>query len=367
MKRLSLSLLFLFLAELLPAQTLINTMFFNYRNNQWELSARNDYHFDQQGRDSVQEYWQWRAGAFQANQRTRRHYNANGEMDTLVRARWDGQAYYDQFRESHFYTGSRLDSTIDEMRTTANFYNNNRYSYTYNSGQQELSRLHSAYSGAWEQRGLDSSYYNAAGQLQVRRSFLIDTATANWNPRSEHHYQYDAGGRLSQVTNFRMTPLGYDTNSINLYIYDSFGLLLEERLILTLNGFDPTTRTRYLYLPNGDFDTLYYESLMWNTTNTWNSSLKVAYTYSNSPGVSLAEEDLEIQIYPNPSSSLVFLDQLPSGPKHISIISNEGRLVRSWKSGQNRECLDISAWRPGLYFIRIETQLGLWLRPFIKS
>jgi hypothetical protein len=75
--------------------------------------------------------------------------------------------------------------------------------------------------------------------------------------------------------------------------------------------------------------------------------------------------NLKIAIYPNPAYGLINI-QAASVIKNIGIYDLQGRLIdTSTINNQNTE-LNISALKPGVYFLSIDTQTGTVFKKFIK-
>lgn len=71
-----------------------------------------------------------------------------------------------------------------------------------------------------------------------------------------------------------------------------------------------------------------------------------------------------IHVYPNPAHDFININSMKNG--NIKILDDQGRIVYSKKTLNNKSTLDISHLVTGIYFIRIETEDGVKQTKFIK-
>ncbi len=71
-----------------------------------------------------------------------------------------------------------------------------------------------------------------------------------------------------------------------------------------------------------------------------------------------------VTLHPNPATSFVFLQ---SSENITSIVAYEtnGRVVRMWTANSDRECVSVSDFESGIYFIRVETNSNNYVRKLI--
>lgn len=353
------------------AQSLINQISFRFKDSQWETSSRTDFYYDRNGNDSLDEYLVYfqNLGTFQKRQLRHHYFNPTGRMDSLLRERWEGipGAYVPRFRQlNHFNNQGLLDTTLELMNTTGNWFMDGRTSYSYNSANAELRRTFEYHTNAiWEPVSLDSSFYDSQGQLERKRSYSYDSL-GNLYLSRERHYKYDINGKIDRIIHFRQLSSGWDSNSVEQYIYAPNGILSEERYILILPGsHNPTTRKLYTYLANGAIDTTYFSSLMWDSTNTWITNSKVGYTYSNNP-VNIEEYFSAIEIYPNPVEDLLSLNNMPLKEKRICLRSLDGLLIRQFTIQERSFKLPTSYLKPGVYLLQLNIGELTYFRNIIK-
>lgn len=290
-------------------------------------------------------------------------------MDSLLRERWEGipGAYVPRFRQlNHFNNLGLLDTALEVMNTTGAWFTDGRTSYFYNSANAEFLRIYEYHNGAiWEPVSIDSSLYDSQGRLATKKTYSYDSLGNTYLSR-ERHYKYDNNGNIDRVIHFRELTAGWDTNSIEQYIYSPNGILSEERYILMLPGsHNPTTRKLYTYLGNGAIDTTYFSSLMWDSTNTWITNSKVAYTYSNSP-VSIEDYFSKIEVYPNPTKNFLKLSNMPLKEKRINLRSLNGILIKEFKTTNTDVNLSITDLKPGVYLLQLSIGELSYFRNIIK-
>ena len=73
------------------------------------------------------------------------------------------------------------------------------------------------------------------------------------------------------------------------------------------------------------------------------------------PGVNLDDAERVIAVYPNPTSSLLYLEGLNQG-EMIRVFSLDGQLLMSQMAGAVNTSLDLSALQTGVYLLQINTE-----------
>ncbi len=73
----------------------------------------------------------------------------------------------------------------------------------------------------------------------------------------------------------------------------------------------------------------------------------------------------EIQVYPNPSSGIFHVKEL-SGKSTLQIIDFQGRVLQNSIVNDSQTTLDLSAYPPGMYLLKIENTNGFFVKKLNK-
>jgi hypothetical protein len=105
-----------------------------------------------------------------------------------------------------------------------------------------------------------------------------------------------------------------------------------------------------------------YTVVVHNSNGCTSESLPFAYVW-----VGLEESTTagNFEVYPNPTSTMIYLDVAQSS--EIEILNIEGQLLRSINNVQDHTSIDISGFARGLYFIRVINKNGIAVKKFVKN
>lgn len=72
-----------------------------------------------------------------------------------------------------------------------------------------------------------------------------------------------------------------------------------------------------------------------------------------------------VAIYPNPASA--YLEIEITQPATIEVTTLQGRLIKAMRLSSGRTSTDISFLPEGIYFLKVKTEQGIWIKKFIKE
>lgn len=158
------------------------------------------------------------------------------------------------------------------------------------------------------------------------------------------HFAFNFGGAGSSANNI-CAGLIVDKQN-NFYITG--------QLYGTNADFDPSPTNQLLLSSIGQNDC--FVAKYDNSGNLWkNSTTSINNQFEN---------NLSINIFPNPTKNIIFVNGLKENTK-ISIYDLNGKLVFN-KQITNKQ-IDISSFQNGIYAIKIETEKGIITRKFVKQ
>lgn len=161
----------------------------------------------------------------------------------------------------------------------------------------------------------------------------------------------------AKMTYALSAPRGFDYNQLNS-THQTLALWLSNKFGTALNTAHYFTAMEYV----GDAQRIQIDTLM--QVGTLHSSLEICRTglanYNSNAGkdepststasVSLEKEE-EILVYPNPSSTKLFLQNLPEDLSKIQLHNTLGEVV--FQSAKANDFIDVSTLTPGLYILEI--------------
>lgn len=126
---------------------------------------------------------------------------------------------------------------------------------------------------------------------------------------------------------------------------------------------DSTDAPNLMMWSNGD---LFVGGSTWNADEQRN---KLLVKYSFVPE-NINEESLDnFEVFPNPTSNVLFVNSKPHGAglRNFIIYDSTGRAVLSGSLGFSRTQIDVSNLNSGSYFIQINSSTNSFTKPFIKQ
>jgi sugar/nucleoside kinase (ribokinase family) len=72
----------------------------------------------------------------------------------------------------------------------------------------------------------------------------------------------------------------------------------------------------------------------------------------------------ELNVYPNPTEGLVFINSAPDG--EVTIVNSVGEIIRTETISGNQTRLDITDQPEGLYLVSLQMETGAITRKIIK-
>lgn len=213
--------------------------------------------------------------------------------------------------------------------------------------------LHTNFNGNHPNNDFGNLNNNGGCRQRSEAYFVFDP---NQNASMESLYTL-LSNLPAKMTYALSTPRGFDYNQLNA-THPNLALWLSNKFGAALNTAHYFTAMEYV----GDAQRIQIDTLM--QVGTLNSSLEICRTglanYNSNAGkdepststasVSLEKEE-EILVYPNPSSTKIFLQNLPEDLTKIQLHNTLGEVV--FQSSKANDFIDVSALTPGLYILEI--------------
>ena len=96
------------------------------------------------------------------------------------------------------------------------------------------------------------------------------------------------------------------------------------------------------------------------------SVVTLTLTYMANSGVVEVEEGAPVQIYPNPTTSVVYVEA--KAMSHVEVYDNEGRVLQDYDAyGKDQVVVDMTMYLSGVYYIRVHTPEEVIIQKVIKE
>ena len=96
------------------------------------------------------------------------------------------------------------------------------------------------------------------------------------------------------------------------------------------------------------------------------SVVTLTLTYQTNAGVVEVEEGAPVQIYPNPTTSVVYVEA--KAMSHVEVYDNEGRVLQDYDAyGKDQVVVDMTMYLSGVYYIRVHTPEEVIIQKVIKE
>lgn len=137
--------------------------------------------------------------------------------------------------------------------------------------------------------------------------------------------------------------------------YSGYGFnLTSEELRLLEHTVDSTGRATLIVTDT--FSTIY----------GCDSVVTLTLTYMANSGVVEVEEGAPVQIYPNPTTSVVYVEA--KAMSHVEVYDNEGRVLQDYDAyGKDQVVVDMTMYLSGVYYIRVHTPEEVIIQKVIKE
>jgi hypothetical protein len=86
------------------------------------------------------------------------------------------------------------------------------------------------------------------------------------------------------------------------------------------------------------------------------------FTGCLSTGLQMIEVEDDIQLYPNPADDIIYFSRSENEIIRVSLVNSIGQ---TFNVQTNSESIDITELKPGLFFVRFETEKGLVIKKLI--
>lgn len=139
-----------------------------------------------------------------------------------------------------------------------------------------------------------------------------------------------------------------DGSTVEHYLYVDGDNCVEVEHYKIING-DHTWPGSFITLPGTNYDIDASEKI-WEFFSKYDINGEIGCVIGVDETIN---EQVDFEIYPNPTSGKVHLDFSASGIKTISIWNTMGTLIRDYSTNKTNLTITCEGWKNGLYFVRV--------------
>lgn len=333
----------------------------------WVNHSRKLYTYDDAGLVTVDLEQYWYTSYWGDGPRHVMKYDAAGFLVDNVFQGWNGNTWSNYERRTYQYNTSHQLLEWIEFRWYMDWVFDRRHTNTFDAQQHVIKQLVEVYLA---DSVLIPEYqilytYAPDGLLvsQVTQRFQMD----QWQDESQLLYVYDEHQhRIILRQQLLNEEEEWEDSWQRLYSYDDLDQLITyEVQSKDTSAWRPNNRHVYTY---DDQQHLISDTYQW-WANKWVNRDSTHYFRSKVTSVFTQTHNLESVIYPNPSSGMLTIDfkDQPRLLNSICIFNASGILVDRIlfkRTGDND--IDVSHLQPGVYFLNVETNLGVITKQFVR-
>lgn len=231
-----------------------------------------------------------------------------------------------------------------------------KFTYSYNSFNKKSKALYQIYNGQWQDKVLDTFYYNTSNNLIYELFRVWDGVS--WNDSYRYKYTYDSYGNIITILKQRWNAVKWDDEERTIYAYDAFHNQISDASQFPIGS----TWLNY-YNNSAGYDANNF--IRYRTHKDWLYTGKISIIIAGDSihlfyhtGISGINRDLsfkeQIDISPNPFStetSINFTNYISNG--NIKIFDVYGKEVRSITFEGKQVVIQKNELKEGVYFFQI--------------
>ena len=377
-----------------------------WKNGAWADSLKWDYTYDAGGYVLTSLQQRMSGGTWNNYLLWTYTYDSVENLTVYQQQRWTSGAWVNLYMTTYVYSSHYWglpDSVLVQQWSGTVWTPYNRYTYTYDSNEDELTYKQERYSsGSWNNVFFSEETWDISGH---RLSYLSQTwQSGAWVNSGYQTYSYNAHWDKSRVIYYTWNGVAWDTASRLSYTYNTSYLVIESLTELWSSGVWSNSH-QDLFNYDGSGNLLQDEYQTWNGTE-WNNSYRLLYTwdaYGNSiqghyetwrggafvpylgtmnvytqqgsvlsvwpvywyeadffwPLTGIGEAgktNSVLRVYPNPAVSTIHIDYSnwqKDRECRLTVFSMDGRLMTERTFSGRITSLDISGFSEGIYILKV--------------
>ena len=253
--------------------------------------------------------------------------------------------------------GQNVHTTTYDTWTTNSWQNSLKQTNTYDGNSyltNNLSQLWDSPTSSYKNNSQINYINNSNGTAQQYISQTWDINTNTWNNSQRTSCTYNPSNKLLTTTSEMWTSGSWQNSQKQTNTYDVNDYLTNN---LTQLWDSPTSSfknySQVNYINNSNGTVQQYISQTWdNTSNTWNNSQRVTFTYINTTGI-FENDEAKFIVYPNPTNYMLYFN-IDEDIISIQVFGIDGKLIM--ESSDN--ALNVSQLPNGIYQYKTNSAVG---------
>lgn len=312
-------------------------------NSVWVNSESYNYTYNGNNKLTVEidKEWNTNTNLFENKYKTEYSYNTNGKVEGIFSYEWaTGQWVLDSKFEINYDSNNRLSNGLGYTWNGAAYELEERTVISYNANNTISQSVFEEWDGAnWQNSDITTYSYNVNNKLVLE-------LTKTWNgvtfiDEDKTEYTYDANENLTNELNSYIDNGVWVVGGNGTYTYDA-----TQQLSNYTHPFVDRTGLDYIF---SGFP--YVNKLL---TSSYSNNDRTTYFYAE---VVASLKDIKLEsfnVYPNPTTSLIKIDDSNFSLKNIELFNTQGkRVMKSTKNQLNLENLV-----DGMYLLKVVSEEG---------
>jgi hypothetical protein len=339
------------------------------------------------------------------------YYNISGDLTSDISFDFDqgGDTIWGSPKKEYTYNTKGLISEIIKYgwdKTDKKWLNVSKNEYNYDLNNNEILNIYFLWEGQFSESAKYESSYDTNGRKtsMIRYVILWNGDTGQWIKDFKFDYSYDSNGRQTLETDYSWdmdssdwiakykNEITYNTNEGKTiytgFVWDTISMTWSENSkseyffngsnnIITeiMSNWDKVTNNwinnikfEYIYDMNGN-ENLFIMSYWNKSANQWQLDSK-AYSYYSLHNItksSIIQIPDIVKLYPNPVKDVINLEINSMSAATCRLYNSNGQLIKVINVRQGLNTVNVNDLQTGIYFIQIQTRLGMVARKITKE
>lgn len=355
----------LFIGLQLVAQDKLTSISEEYfTDNQWELLNKTAYLYDANGNVMSEKYYSTNGTAnvellettnyiYNANNKLIEEryedsknvysYNANGVITEVISYTLENGVWVKENKFELVFNGTQIDYFTSFVWNGQAWVvpeeESERYTYTYANGNIVKIIDEEFKNGVWEERGKEEFTYDANNNL-TSEFFYFKEDNGSYTVNEFYNYSYDSNNNIISRSGAYIDSNGMQVNfETENYTYD-----LSKSMSTIINPF----KNKFGIELFPDTDKHHINKIISKTS----PSYRVIYNYNEATASVDKFDNVQFSVYPNPTTSILKIDDSNFALKNVSLFNVLGKKVLS--SSKNE--INLENLSKGIYLVKILNQ-----------
>lgn len=202
--------------------------YFLLENNQWQLSDKSEFVYDENGNCTQELHYKWDAEDWTPYFNQSTYFGTTGLTDSIVTSSYDS-VWTNQTKRVYTYDGQKVSELMVYQFNGTQWDESDKYEYIYN-GEGELSTqiFSTIRNGQWRVNSKDSLCYENGRCTELLSYMRMMWGGGGWMLRGKTTFEYD-GDRISTQTSYSAGWFGGGDMSFDgktEFFYDPYGELI---------------------------------------------------------------------------------------------------------------------------------------------